>query len=209
MTTRELIQEHENSLSSHWPSECGHCRENSQPFKLRGVVERGVRFVEGNHISSLGISVNMFLCLDCRRFFRHLPNFIKKFKRFITSDSEQKAIDYLTTPSVSYRDEAEICGNPRPYNEEPEVKDRSMVFSKTTIWAWISMWAAMYTELKVQKSTNGRQWNTVGEMPEVMGYILAGKYQTYSRRQTLIDGIEVLFNRRPDFVTDFERYLVS
>lgn len=205
MTTNQLLKGYHSNFSGLWAKSCPHCNNRDNGFRLRAIISRLIRYTDGETVTVKEIPIKLFFCGICARHFRLLPDFIRKFKRYVSDDIEKIAAKYLSKHKTSLQKEAEFNGSPRVHSGHREDKISSL--SKTTIWAWVSIWAAMFISMRVHKATTGIPWIITDNYFIERQNSLGGKYKSGQRRTELIRAIEVLMNLKSEFVTDFERSL--
>ena len=131
------------------PKRCAHCKAASI-FKEICSVSRQVRYWKDFRVVVKLIHVGVWLCSSCKRNFRHLPEFLLRYKRFMTDCLSGCCLQYLMDALVSTRWSAQHQGSKlRCYNTREEV------FSHSTVWRWIKTWASMLDLLKAYYIKNG------------------------------------------------------
>jgi len=127
-----------------------------------------VRFLEDFRVKIRHISVGVWVCLDCFVRFRHLPDYIEAYKRYVKPTQMALARRYLLR-LWGYRMTAEAGrGSPQVYEK------RNMSFVHATVWRWVGEFgdrlqellidlASQNIQLELQKSEGFPRWKFQSE----------------------------------------------
>ena len=181
------IQEYERKYSQgqYCPNQCFHCHSGSD-LKEKEAVIRLIRYWEEFHVRIKELVIGVWFCKRCMRSFRYLPEFLQRFKRYMSDCLVECCDQYLNEEHVSTRNSAEAnLDIPRLYD------DRAHAFSHSTIWRWTRHWANMLVETKSYWVKNGLPVVPLDSI--VFSCISKWKYHSQPRHKTLQKAQEYLY----------------
>ena len=142
-----LLEAHNSKVKcfNYRPHSCMHCRAQRKCLRARQTHRRTVRFVEDGMVHERTVLVIRWLCKNCHRFFRHLPPFLRRFKRFITPTIKEKASQILSKPRKHYR--STVVNEPPRKTKIIYAKGDGSRLSHTSVWRWVQWMGGVMADL--------------------------------------------------------------
>lgn len=125
---------------------CKNCKNESNHWVFHEAVSRGIRYIENKMVYCAMITVLRWSCKHCRKTFRHLPPFLKPYKRFITpviTEISSKII--LSTKHKTY--EKSVTNSPPNQTKIVYADGSGSRLSASSCWRWISCMSEIFLHL--------------------------------------------------------------
>jgi hypothetical protein len=140
-------------------------------------------------------------CTLCPRTFRHYPDGVYPYKRYLAVVVAGPCRRYLEEPHTSYREAVKYRGVPVAYALEGGKRNDGRQMAHSTLWRSLSFIATWWKGLR----RKAERWGRCGTPDLACQKIEACKYRSAERRQTLIDAAKSLsLWSGSKYPTDFE-----